>query len=127
MYAAGPGYVISGAAIQAIVAANNLVGLRHNYHEDIAVGVWLSGLLIRFIAGDMAGVDIVDYMEVGKDPDPEAARFCPGAPDQAPHEGLPYAWIHGLKRPGDMAHVLALARPCMEAWEAAARTSLEHT
>ena len=120
VYAAGPGYALSGAAVQAIVAANNLVGLRHNFHEDIAVGLWLSGLLVRFVGNDMAGVDIVDSLEVGRDPDPEPERFCPGA------EGLPFAWIHGLKHPGDMAHVLALAQPCMDTWEAAARTAAEH-
>ena len=36
-------------AVKAIVAMNDAVGLRFMHHEDVAVGMWMSGLNIRHI------------------------------------------------------------------------------
>jgi len=39
-------------AVEAVVAVNNAVGLRFMHHEDLAVGLWVSGLYIKHIKQD---------------------------------------------------------------------------
>ena len=36
-------------AVKAIVAMNDAIGLRFMHHEDVAVGMWVSGLNIMHI------------------------------------------------------------------------------
>ena len=105
-YCAGPAYVISGAAIHAVVAANNIIGLPHLYDEDVVVGRWLSGFLMHILGEDEAGVTIVGFFESDKEPVPAEAAFCPDAE-------RPLAWIHGLKAPGTLQAIMDAARPCI--------------
>ena len=105
-YCAGPAYVISGAAIHALVAANNIVGLPHYYHEDVVVGRWLSGFLMHILGEEEAGVTIVHSFDVEKEPVPAEAAFCSDA-------DRPLVWIHGLKGPGNLQAVMDAARPCI--------------
>ncbi|CAL5221966.1 g4248 [Coccomyxa viridis] len=48
-YMQGGAYILSKEAVDGIVALNHATGLRFLHYEDVAVGVWVSGMRLKYI------------------------------------------------------------------------------
>ena len=54
--------VLAQEAVEGIVALNHATGLRFLHYEDVAVGVWVSGMRLQFVSDRDIGYQFVGHV-----------------------------------------------------------------
>ena len=103
--------LISASAVEAMVAINNIVGLRMLWDDDVAIGLWLGGFDVKVLTAQEAGCVVKPYRPndfglVEWDDSPKD-NFCLDAP-------LPYALVHPCKDPDIIRRVYENAIECKD-------------
>ncbi len=108
-YMNGALVIISASAVEAMVAINNLVGLRMLWDDDVAIGLWLGGFDMKTLTPEEAGCIVKPYRPADfglvEWDDAPMDNFCLDAP-------LPYALVHPCKHPDIIRRVYETAMDC---------------
>ena len=108
-YPNGALVLITASAVKAMVAVNDIVGLRMLWDDDVAIGLWLSGFDVKTLTPEEAGCIVKPY---------RPADFGMREWDDAPMDNfcldakLPYCLVHPCKDPDIIRRVYETARDC---------------
>lgn len=110
-YMNGALVIISASAVEALVAVNNIIGLRMLWDDDVAIGLWLASFNMKYLTPEEAGCIVRPYRpkEFGliEWDDAPADNFCLDAE-------LPYALVHPCKDSHIIRRVFETAMECKD-------------
>ena len=108
-YPNGALVLISASAVRAMVAVNDIVGLRMLWDDDVAIGLWLSGFNVKTLTPEEAGCVVKPYRPADfgmrEWDDAPMDNFCLDAP-------MPYCLVHPCKDPDIIRRVYETAKDC---------------
>ncbi|CAL5221964.1 g4246 [Coccomyxa viridis] len=96
-------------AVEGIVALNHATGLRFLHYEDVAVGVWVSGMRLKFITDRDIGYRFVGHANQW---DPEQRKVLKVTDNFCQDADMPTAWIHPLKEKEAFLEVARVSGAC---------------
>ncbi|CAK0786752.1 hypothetical protein CVIRNUC_009966 [Coccomyxa viridis] len=117
-YMQGGAYILSKEAVEGIVALNHATGLRFLHYEDVAVGVWVSGMRLQFVTDQDIGYHFVGHANFW---DQERLNTLKVKDNFCEDADMPFAWIHPLKQSETLLEVAHTSGACnwTRPWESA--------